>query len=93
MGKVQAQDIKDSGDEFFVSIRGQLKIHLAANHYPPVPIEMVPVCLSAIDACNDDDYLREIELPPGVLWRQQKVVPANAVIDSFHLDAWVACED
>jgi len=37
------------------------------------------------------DLDRKIELPEGVLWRDQETAPAYAIIKSHHLDAW--CQD
>jgi hypothetical protein len=64
--------------------------HLQANHYPPVPLSMVPICIEAIDAYWDDNIDKLITLPEGVLWRNQTEAPAHAIIQAHHLDAWIA---
>jgi len=64
--------------------------HLQANHYPPVPLSMVPVCIEAIDAYWEDNIDKLIALPEGVLWRNQTEAPAHAIIQAHHLDAWIA---
>ena len=73
-----------------LTIEDQISIHLRANHYPPVPEYMVPVCIEAIDAVNDlglSDL--EIPLPDGVSWRGLTTAPAWAIIEAHHLDAWL----
>ena len=66
-----------------------LSYHLQANHYPPVPLSMVPVCIEAIDAYWEGDVDKRITLPEGVTWRNQTESPAWAIIEAHHLDAWL----
>jgi hypothetical protein len=85
MGKLFADDLSELGLGMSESIR----IHLAHNHYPPVPQVMVQVCIKAIDSYNanlNGDEL--IELPEGILWRGNRSAPAWAIIESHHLDSW-----
>jgi hypothetical protein len=67
-----------------------LSYHLQANHYPPVPLSMVPVCIEAIDAYWDDNTDKLIKLPEGVLWRNQTEAPAWSILEAHHLSAWTA---
>lgn len=71
-------------------IDAALSYHLTANHYPPVPTEMIPVAKSAIAAATIGDYEQLIELPGGVTYKDGSTeVPAYVVIESLHLDAFV----
>ena len=84
MGALQAMDMAET-----VDINTALSWHLTSNHYPPVPTSMVPVCIEAIDAANEDDWDRELDLPEGVSWRGLTTAPASAIIEGHHLDAWI----
>jgi hypothetical protein len=85
MGAMRAMDL---AEEF--SLEQGIEIHLRTNHYPPVPLEMVPVCIDALDAVNTDgDWDREITLPSGVLYRNSPTAPAHAIIEQHHLDFWL----
>jgi hypothetical protein len=84
MGYNTSLDLADNLD-----INNALRIHLQANHYPPVPSSMVQPCLDAIDAYHDEDYGRLIELPEGVSWRGDTSAPASAIAEAHHLDAWL----
>jgi hypothetical protein len=53
---------------------------------------MLQPCLYAIEACNEENYNRLIELPKGVLWRGQSSAPAHAIVEGHHLDAWLLQE-
>lgn len=86
MGHMQAMDLASTD---LVDRSMALMMHLRSNHYPPVPLEMVPVCEAAIDAANDGRFGAEISLPDGVEWRGQDHVPAHRVIEDFHLEAWI----
>lgn len=80
-----------ASNDFGIDLTNAITIQLRNNHYPPVPHSMVPVCIEAIEAYNEGDYYREIELPEGVSWRGNLHAPANQIIMSHHLEAW--CED
>ena len=71
-----------------LDMESAIGMHLRGNHYPPVPLSMVPVCIEAIDAYWEDDFNRAIELPEGISWRGETHAPAYAIIESHHLDAW-----
>jgi hypothetical protein len=97
MGAMTALDLATNLD---VTLEQQLSIHLSANHYPPIPQAMIPVCIEAIDAYWEDDTNRLIKLPfDGVdrngepfqiRWRDgSDHAPAWAVIEHAHLDAWL----
>jgi len=90
MGHNTAVDLAENLD---LSIEAQLSYHLQANHYPPVPVSMVPVCIEAINAYWDDDTDKLITLPEGVLWRNQTEAPAWSILEGHHLSAWTADYD
>lgn len=70
-----------------------LSWHLQSNHYPPVPQSMIPVCIAAIDAINEDDSSRSIELPASVHWRGEDFAPAWAIAEAHHLDPFLSEEE
>ena len=80
--------------EMSTNRRVTLSWHLQSNHYPPPPAFMVDVAEAAIDACNEGDYERLIELPNGAEHRRYgSKVPANVIVESLHLDAFLDEED
>jgi hypothetical protein len=84
MGYMTSLDLAEN-----VSIDAGLAYHLQANHYPPVPVSMVDACIASIEAYQEEDYHREIDLPEGVSWRGQTSCPASAIVEAHHLDAWL----
>ena len=92
MGSNMATEMADGTlDELGIhlDIETQIGIHLRANHYPPVPVEMVEPCIAAIDAYYDEDYQRLIDLPDPITWRDKTQAPASAIVEAHHLDAWL----
>lgn len=85
MGSVTAIGLADS----VLDLETQLKYHLQGNHYPPVPLSMVQPCIEAIDAAYEEDYDREITMPEGILYKNNNVAPAWAVIEQHHLDWFI----
>lgn len=84
-----------------LTLSDQISIHLAGNHYPPIPQVMIPACVAAIDAYWEQDYNRLIKLPIDgvdrngepfqVRWRDgSDHAPAHAIIEHAHLDAWLS---
>jgi len=88
MGSNFATELADN-ELFDLDLETQLKIHLQANHYPPVPSSMVKPCIEAIDAFYDEDYDREIPMPVGMTYKLKKTAPAWAIVEQHHLDAWL----
>ncbi len=73
-----------------LSLEDSIGIHLQANHYPPVPKEMVKPCIEAIDAVNDLGlWDLEIPMPEGITYKGLTTAPAWAIIEQHHLDAWI----
>ena len=89
MGSLQATEMAQSG----LSLEDSLRWHLQANHYPPVPEEMIPVCVEAIELYNEGLYRDEVELPHGVTYRNQTSAPAWSIVDAHHLSAWITIEE
>lgn len=71
----------------------QINLHLQCNFYPPVPSSMVFACIEAIEAYNDEDYDRQIEMPQGVLYQGKDTAPAHAIVSQHHLDPWIMYEE
>lgn len=86
MGSNFANDLATMAD---LSLSETIGMHLRGNHYPPVPLSMVPICIEAINAYYEDDYNREIEMPEGVSYKGRNTAPAWAIIEQHHLDAWL----
>lgn len=63
--------------------------HLQSNHYPPVPLSMLPICIEAIEAGNEEDFYREIPLPEGVLYKGETTAPTWAIIEQHHLEPFL----
>lgn len=84
MGYLQAREMARLAD-----LDTALEWHLRANHYPPVPSLMVPVCKRAIEAALNGDWQKEILLPEGVTYREDRLPYAREVIITFHLEAFL----
>ncbi len=60
--------------------------HLQSNHFPPVPVQMVPFAMSAVEAINEEDSDRTVHLPEGVEFRGGRTeLAAWEAADALHL--------
>lgn len=67
MGSLSAAAFSEQVAEGNVSLRNAVSWHLTSNHYPPHPTFMVPVAVAAVEAGQDEDWDRQIDLPLGCL--------------------------
>jgi len=86
MGNLQAREMAELGAD---NLEASLTWHLTSNHFPPVPVSMVPICIKAIEAYAEEDCDRQISLPEGVGYKGLTVAPASAIVEQHHLDAWI----
>jgi hypothetical protein len=76
--------------------------HLRSNHYPPVPREMVPVAIEAVQVyaaalvefspTGFEFELDELDLNGGATFQGRDTAPVRAIIEGHHLDAFVEAE-
>jgi len=85
MGSTQSAEFAELVDAGDVSLRSAVEYQLRCNHYPPVPLSMVDPCIFAIEAINEGDPDREINLPDGITWHDEIAAPAYAIADGHHL--------
>jgi len=86
MGSLHSVELAESE----LDLETQIRIQLTSNHYPPVPVSMVPVCIEAIDLANEGDWNATVKLPEGVSWRGEESAPVHSIIEAHHLEFWVA---
>lgn len=89
MGSLQAEEIAAMG----VNLDQAISWHLQANHYPPAPTSMIVVCVEAIEAANQNDWHKQIELPDGITHDGKTSAAVWILVRSFHLDAWIEREE
>jgi hypothetical protein len=89
MGRLGAEAMNEVVNEGGTTLRQAISWHLSGNHYPPVPQYMVQVCLDAIDLANEGNYDEQVTLPEGTLWRGNATAPVHAIVENFHLDAFL----
>jgi len=92
MGYLHAVELSNMVEEGSVNLETAIRIHLTSNCYPPMPEQFVPICIEAINACNDGEYDKVIELPEDMIFRGGKPTAGN-IADSLHLEAWLHADN
>jgi hypothetical protein len=89
MGSMQAAVFAGMAESGEISIRMALEWHLQANHYPPVPLSMVPVCERAIAKAKAGKWNAKVRLPKGCTYRGSVYAPVDEVVRGHHLDTFI----
>lgn len=84
MGSLSTLDIIS-----YTDFETALRWHLRSNHFPPVPDAMYEPCVAAIEAANEGDYDRAIDLTDIAQYQGGNSAPAWAIIEGHHLDAFI----
>ena len=74
-------------------VEGALEWHLRCNHYPPVPLSVLPVAVRVIAAANAGLWDAKVQLPKGVTYRGEQAAPVSACVTAWHLDAFLSPEE
>lgn len=89
MGSLQAQEMARLAD-----LDTALRWHLHSNHYPPLPLAFLPTCKAAIEAMEEEEAERLIDLPDGISWRDGRTaVEAWRIVESLHLGAFIGARE
>ena len=70
----------------------RLQWHFQENHYPPLPLSLIPVAKRAIQNCNNGDWDKKVRLPDLVEWKGKKLAPSDACVEAWHLDFFLDSE-
>lgn len=62
MGNMHAAAAAEAVNEGWASLRQAISMNLSSNHYPPIPTEYVEPVIKAIEAANEGDVERDIDI-------------------------------
>jgi hypothetical protein len=100
MGSSQAAGYAELIAEGSISLKGALAAHLQSNHYPPLPLELVPACITAIHNIEDGEPDKPVRLPKGCKLAKNRMgstytnmPPSWRLAEACHLDCFIQEED
>lgn len=87
MGRASLQDFIEVANDLHgdLALDRTLIWHLTSNHYPPLPLSLIPCCKQAIELWQNGEQDTQIDLPDGISWRGQSSCPIQAAMDGWHL--------
>lgn len=88
MGHMQASEMAGMLD-----IDSALQWHFRSNHYPPLPLSLIPAAKKAIQFARQGQWERYIQLPEQITYKGKKYAPVSAAVKEWHLDAWIGDEN
>lgn len=66
-----------------------LRWHLMANHFPPLPVELIPVAKEAIERGRDEEFDHEIAMPVNLKFRHRVSITVREAIATMHLEGFL----
>ena len=87
MGASRAIDMATAVDEGLLNLEAAVADQLQHNHYPPVPLEFVPVAMEAIEKAGAGEWEFEQHYPNGL------TRTVAHTVEGLHLDAFLGQED
>lgn len=93
MGSLHAQEFASAVADKRVALDQALTWHLTVNHYPPLPLSILPAVKRAITQAKKGNWTANIRLPKGVSWRGQTKAPVHECVKAWHLDAFIQTEE
>lgn len=109
MGSLHTQEFAEAVARNELQLRTAVMYQLRYNHYPPIPSSMIDPCIIAINAGNDGDFDKIIDLPDGISYRGKDKVyvsgkkvdeqgnpcyaKARQIIGAHHLDEFITYYD
>lgn len=84
MGRLAAEDFAAHA-----SLETALHWHLTSNHFPPLPLSILPAALLVIELANAGEWDTRVDLPEGVTWRGETTAPVLACVEGWHLNAFL----
>ena len=84
MGSMAAQEMAEHGGVNEMTMRW----HLTSNHYPPLSERLIEPALAAVEAFNEEDPDRVIDMG-GELQNGLTEMPAWRIVDGLHLHGFV----
>lgn len=90
MGARTAKDLAEQVNEG-ENLEAALTYHFRVNHYPPLPLSIIPVAISIITGAVDVDD--EVLLPEGVTFRGSTSAPVYECIKAWHLSEFLESEE
>ena len=85
MGSITAYDLSESVMLDELRLENALMYHLTGNHYPSLPISLIPVCKRVITHYNNGEYNKQVRLPKGITYKGKTLAPVMVCIDNWHL--------
>jgi len=87
MGILSALAMTD--EELGLSLESQISLHFSSNCYPPIPQQMIPTAIEALDLVNEGYGINPVYLPEGVSFRGRNYATGYEIVESYRLYAWV----
>ena len=88
MGAQSTRGMLEAVEQGLVSLPSEaiLHYHLQSNHYPPLPVSLVPTCQRAIELVACEEGGRRVRLPKGLVGQDgRRSVVATDLVEAAHL--------
>lgn len=92
MGSTQVLGFAEAVTEGQVSLAAAVHWNLTANHWPPLPGQLVGPVVEAIASCQAQEWDSRISLPEGMTLAGSATVSAGDLVEATHCWPFVESE-
>ena len=86
MGRMGAMGMAEEVHGGNIPMQAALHWHLQSNHYPPLPLSLVPVAIRAIRKANREQWHSKVRMPKGIMFKGLVLAPVGDLIEALHLE-------
>lgn len=84
MGAIALAGMLEEGTE-----EQALSWHFSSNHYPPIPLVVIPIAKAAIRLARKGKWDSLVNLKGTCTWRGAAKAPVSACIEGWHLEQFI----
>lgn len=94
MGSQVAAGFAEAVEDGLCTLDHALEYHFTANHFPPLPVSLVPVAKRALVKAARGEWDANVSLRgTGVSYKGSQLAPVSACMESWHLYAFLPDEE
>jgi hypothetical protein len=89
MGRTGAMGMAAAVGDSTISLEAAIHWQLTSNHYPPLPVSLIPAAMRALKAARKEQWHRKVLMPKEIKFRGLRLAPVGDLIEALHLEDFI----